>query len=55
MLEHAAHSLETAGVRVLFDQGIPAPLRKHLSAHQVSTAHELGWLPYAIMAANDST
>jgi len=30
-------------VRVLFDQGTPAPLRKHLSAHQVSTAHELGW------------
>ena len=30
-------------MRVLFDQGTPAPLRKHLSTHQVSTAHELGW------------
>jgi hypothetical protein len=30
-------------VRVLFDQGTPAPLAKHLSAHHVSTAHELGW------------
>ena len=30
-------------MRVLFDQGTPAPLAKHLSAHQVSTAHELGW------------
>jgi glutamate racemase len=30
-------------VRVLFDQGTPAPLRRHLSAHQVSTAFELQW------------
>jgi hypothetical protein len=30
-------------VRVLFDQGTPAPLRKHLSTHQVSTAFELNW------------
>lgn len=30
-------------MRVLFDQGTPAPLRNHLSGHQVSTAYELGW------------
>jgi hypothetical protein len=30
-------------VRVLFDQGTPAPLANHLSAHYVSTAYELGW------------
>ena len=27
----------------MFDQGTPAPLRSHLSAHQVSTAFELNW------------
>jgi glutamate racemase len=30
-------------VRVLFDQGTPAPLRQHLSGHDISTAYELGW------------
>ena len=30
-------------MRVLFDQGIPIPLRKHLAAHQVVTTFELGW------------
>jgi len=30
-------------VRVLFDQGTPVPLRKHLSEHDVTTAYELGW------------
>jgi predicted nuclease of predicted toxin-antitoxin system len=30
-------------MRVLFDQGTPAPLRLFLSGHEVSTAHELGW------------
>ncbi len=30
-------------MRVLFDQGTPVPLRKHLSGHEVSTAFELGW------------
>jgi predicted nuclease of predicted toxin-antitoxin system len=30
-------------VRILFDQGTPVPLRKHLSAHQVVTIFELGW------------
>lgn len=30
-------------MRVLFDQGTPSPLRKHLSDHQVSTAFELNW------------
>ena len=30
-------------MRVLFDQGTPVPLRKHLPVRHVSTAHELGW------------
>lgn len=30
-------------MRVLFDQKTPAPLRKHLATHQVSTAFELNW------------
>jgi hypothetical protein len=30
-------------VRILFDQGTPAPLRKHLPNHDVSTAYERGW------------
>ena len=30
-------------MRVLFDQGTPVPLRKHLPAHQVATTFELGW------------
>jgi hypothetical protein len=30
-------------VRVLFDQGTPAPLRRALTAHIVSTAYEMGW------------
>ena len=30
-------------MRVLFDQGTPAPLRRHFTEHTVSTAYELGW------------
>lgn len=30
-------------MRVLFDQGTPVPLRKHLAAHQVVTIFDLGW------------
>jgi len=30
-------------VRVLFDQGTPAPLRNYLREHQVVTAFEMGW------------
>jgi len=30
-------------VRVLFDQGTPAPLRRHLPGHSVDTAFERGW------------
>ena len=28
---------------ILFDQGVPAPLREHLPKHEVRTAYELGW------------
>jgi predicted nuclease of predicted toxin-antitoxin system len=30
-------------MRILFDHGVPAPLRRALTAHAVSTAHEMGW------------
>jgi predicted nuclease of predicted toxin-antitoxin system len=30
-------------VRILFDQGTPAPLRKLLSSHRVETTFERGW------------
>jgi len=30
-------------VRVLFDQGTPAPIRQALTGHQVHTAYERGW------------
>jgi hypothetical protein len=30
-------------VRILFDQGTPAPLRKWLTNHDVKTASEQGW------------
>ena len=30
-------------MKVLFDQGTPAPLSKYLTSHQVSTAYQLGW------------
>jgi hypothetical protein len=30
-------------MRILFDQGTPAPLRHALADHSVSTAFEMGW------------
>ena len=30
-------------MRILFDQGTPAPLRKHLDGHEVDTVYEKGW------------
>ena len=30
-------------MKVLFDQGTPAPLRKALASHTVSTTFEMGW------------
>lgn len=30
-------------MRILFDQGTPAPLRDHLPGHTVETAYEKGW------------
>src|SRR5947209_39686 len=30
-------------MKILFDQGVPAPLRRALSGHQVSTAYEMRW------------
>lgn len=30
-------------MKILFDQGTPAPLRRHLPGHTVVTAYERGW------------
>lgn len=30
-------------MKILFDQGTPAPLRRHLVGHEVDTAFEKGW------------
>jgi hypothetical protein len=30
-------------MRILFDQGVPVPLRRAFSSHTVSTAYERGW------------
>ena len=30
-------------MRILLDQGTPAPLRRVLAAHEVATAYEMGW------------
>jgi len=30
-------------LKILFDQGVPVPLRRHLGTHNVETAHERGW------------
>jgi hypothetical protein len=30
-------------VKVLFDQGAPVPLRRHLRLHDVTTVYELAW------------
>jgi hypothetical protein len=30
-------------LRILFDQGTPAPLRQYLADHFVATAFEMGW------------
>lgn len=30
-------------MRILFDQGTPAPLRHSLTGHEVATAYERGW------------
>ena len=30
-------------MKILFDQGTPAPLRTHLNDHTVETAYERGW------------
>jgi len=30
-------------MKILFDHGTPAPLRRHLAGHEVATAYEMGW------------
>jgi len=30
-------------VRVLFDNNVPAPLRRYMEGHEVRTAREMGW------------
>ncbi len=38
-----AASSKPEGVKILFDQGTPVPLRRFLTAHEVVTAFERGW------------
>jgi hypothetical protein len=30
-------------MKILFDQGTPVPLRRHLTGHRVDTVFERGW------------
>jgi predicted nuclease of predicted toxin-antitoxin system len=30
-------------MRILFDQGVPVPLRRYLTGHDIATAYERGW------------
>jgi len=30
-------------MKILFDHGTPAPLRRQLAGHAISTAYEMGW------------
>jgi hypothetical protein len=30
-------------MKILFDHGTPAPLRRQLAGHEISTAYEVGW------------
>ena len=30
-------------MKILFDHGTPAPLRRLLAGHEVATAYEMGW------------
>ena len=30
-------------MRIIFDQGVPVPLRRYLAEHTVDTAYERGW------------
>ena len=30
-------------MRILFDQGVPAPLSRHLAGHEVDTVFQRGW------------
>jgi predicted nuclease of predicted toxin-antitoxin system len=41
-------------MRILFDQGTPVPLRRHLTGHSVVTAYELGWTELANGALLDA-
>jgi hypothetical protein len=44
-------------MRILFDHGTPAPLRRALIGHAVSTAHEMAWSEFdngALLAAAEA-
>jgi hypothetical protein len=44
-------------MKILFDQGVPAPLRRALTDHSVATAYEMGWMQLgngALLRAADS-
>lgn len=41
-------------MKILFDQGTPAPLRRHLPQHAVTTVYEHGWSEMANGALLDA-
>jgi len=45
-------------MKILFDHGTPAPLRRQLSGHEISTAYEMGWAELSngdLLAAAESS
>ena len=38
-------------MKILFDQGTPAPLRHTLADHTIATAYEMGWAKLEIAPA----
>jgi hypothetical protein len=34
-------------MKILFDHGTPAPLRRSLASHEISTAYEMGWAKFS--------
>jgi hypothetical protein len=45
-------------MKILFDHGTPAPLRRQLTGHEIATAYEMGWAKLSngdLLAAAEKT
>ena len=45
-------------MKILFDHGTPAPLRRQLAGHEIATAYEMGWAKLSngdLLAAADKS